>query len=682
MPQNGTIFFKFYILFISLILCEGRSTFEKIFTSIRGGVFLAETQAVELKVAFQGEPGAYSEKCLRELLGPHVTAIGKPSFEEVFRAVSNREVDYALLPVENTLGGSIHANYDLQLKHNLHIIAEHEFRVEHTLLALPGTKLKDVKKVLSHPQALAQCDGFLRGLGVEKVPTYDTAGSAKMIKEQQLKDAAAIASELAGQTFGMEVLAKNIEDDACNFTRFILLGRDPVQSHLTSSTPAKTSLVFVLNNQAGALYKALACFSLRDIDISKIESRPTSPTLLQYLRFQHQQLGMSSTKDAKTTKEKEPPRFLYCFYLDILSSLLTEKAQSAISHLKEQAAFVRVLGSYPKGSKLVGPVKKAIDAFSAQQTPIQGVTLSSTDSSETSFPRLKIGIVGFGKFGQFLSSTLSKYHDIVAMDHADKEKEARDLGIHFYNFFDRAAFFETKPDVIVLAVSILSFENLLRNLPLEMLKGKLIVDVLSVKMHPRKVMVELLPPECDILCTHPMFGPESGGHGWNGLTFVYEKTRISDFQRCEAFLDIFQSERCKVVEMSAEMHDSYSSNNQFVTHLMGRVLAEQNFVPTPVDTKAYGDLLQLVEKTKSDSFDLFYGIYKYNSQSTEQLRKLREAFSHVERQLAAKEAYIAAKAEMVQDERHKLMAEARSLIKDAMSGYLGSSHLKPSSDAD
>eukprot|EP00611_Tribonema_gayanum_P025022 TRINITY_DN5613_c0_g1_i1.p1 TRINITY_DN5613_c0_g1~~TRINITY_DN5613_c0_g1_i1.p1 ORF type:complete len:332 (+),score=102.98 TRINITY_DN5613_c0_g1_i1:121-1116(+) len=239
------------------------------------------------KVAFQGEPGAYSEKCLREMLGQDVIAVGRPSFEDVFRSVSNREADYAVIPIENSLGGSIHANYDLLLRFELFIIGEHDFKVEHSLMALPGTKASEIKQVLSHQQALAQCDNYLRAMpGVERVPTYDTAGSAKMIAEKGMKGCAAIASELAAETYGLEVLATNIEDDHVNFTRFLLLARQPVGVFIAPPVPAKTSVVFTLPNTAGALYKALACFSLRDIDFSKIESRPTSAQLLQYLRYQ------------------------------------------------------------------------------------------------------------------------------------------------------------------------------------------------------------------------------------------------------------------------------------------------------------------------------------------------------------------------------------------------------------
>ena len=252
-----------------------------------------------LKIAYQGEPGAYSEKASKEMLGPHVTTVPYSNFDDVFKAVASREADYAVVPIENSLGGSIHVNYDHLLRYDLHIIAEHEFKVEHYLLALPGVKRGDIKKVMSHYQALAQCDNYLRSWGVQKEATYDTAGSAKLIKENNLIDCAAIASELAGNTYGLDVLEKNIEDDDNNYTRFLLLSRTSVSSLISPSVQTKTSIVFVLPNDPGALYKALACFSLRDIDFCKIESRPTSVQLLQSLQLKYMHPLKSSNEQGK-----------------------------------------------------------------------------------------------------------------------------------------------------------------------------------------------------------------------------------------------------------------------------------------------------------------------------------------------------------------------------------------------
>ncbi|CAM9672850.1 unnamed protein product, partial [Phaeothamnion confervicola] len=371
-----------------------------------------------------------------------------------------------------------------------------------------------------------------------------------MIRDKGLRDCAAVASDLAAKTFGLEVLARNIEDDDVNFTRFLLLSREPAGVHLPPSVPAKTSVVFTVADVPGALYKALACFSLRDVDFSKIESRPTSPILLQYLRYRHLQDGGSGSGGMVSggggmgggAVAADLPRFQYCFYLDFLAAELDDAAQSALSHLRDFAPFVRVLGSYPRKGTLVGPVRDTIDALSRQREaaataarsaalaagtaalPAGAAAGTATGTATTGGPqRLKIGIVGFGKFGQFIARTLAKHADLVVMSRTDQSAAAKAVGARGYLSFEAAEFFANEMDVVVFAVSILSFEEVLRALPADALRGKLVVDVLSVKVHAKKVMLELLPASADVLCTHPMFGPESGKDGWHGLPFLYDK---------------------------------------------------------------------------------------------------------------------------------------------------------------
>lgn len=373
-----------------------------------------------MRVAYQGVPGAYSEKSTRELLGQKVMAIGYPSFEACFRAVASLECDYACLPIENSLGGSIHDNYDLMLRYDLTIVAEHEFRVHHCLIAKEGVKREDIKYAISHPQALAQCDNFLRGLGITPIATYDTAGSAKMISEGgplpdncTPENTAAIASDLAARTYKLNVLDEGIEDDDTNFTRFLLLSRKDITQYLTKKIPAKTSIVFTLPNSPGALYKALACFSLRDIDFSKIESRPTSASLLNFLKFRSQRAGMKSRNKA------DLPRFRYCFYLDFLANQLDENAQNALSHLREQADFLRILGSYPQKSRLVGPVKEAAEQIKHLLVDPDELSLLSSDNADAVKP-LNIGIIGFDAQGQHLAKKLAQKNNVKCMDSVDK----------------------------------------------------------------------------------------------------------------------------------------------------------------------------------------------------------------------------------------------------------------------
>jgi prephenate dehydratase len=267
-----------------------------------------------MKIAYQGEPGAFSEAAARRVEND-ADLLPCRSFEEVFDIVQAGSAAYGVLPIENSIGGSIHRNYDLLLERDLPIVGEVELPVIHHLLALPGTNLAGLKRVYSHPQGLAQCERFLRTLaGVEIIATYDTAGSAKMIADGQLTDAAAIASARAGEVFGLTSLAASVQDFDDNITRFLVVGRHP----LRNAVPDKTSIVFSLPNEPGSLFKALSVFALRDLDLTKVELRPIRGRPWEYL-----------------------------FYLDIPVSRQDLRCARALVHLAEFARTVRTLGSYP-----------------------------------------------------------------------------------------------------------------------------------------------------------------------------------------------------------------------------------------------------------------------------------------------------------------------------------------------
>lgn len=267
-------------------------------------------------VAFQGERRAFSEEAARKLLGEKMTLVPLPTFAEVFDAVEEGRASSAIVPIENSLAGSVYENYDLLLQKNLTIAGEVNLRILHCLLALPRASLGEIKKVYSHPVALAQCqDFFRRQKQLEPIPSYDTAGSAKMIQERKLADSAAIASHLAAEIYGMQVLEEGIEDNKENYTRFLLLAPG-------SQIPAganKTSIVFSLPHQPGTLFKSLSVFALRDINLTKIESRPLHGRPWEYF-----------------------------FYIDFLGSMGEARCQKAIEHLRELADFLKILGSYPK----------------------------------------------------------------------------------------------------------------------------------------------------------------------------------------------------------------------------------------------------------------------------------------------------------------------------------------------
>ncbi len=253
------------------------------------------------------------------LYGPDVELVPEPSFELVFRCVEKGVCSHGVVPIENSLAGSVHRNYDLLLQHQLHIVGEINVRIVHQLIANPGVSLADVRRVYSHPQALAQCEASLTALaGVEVLPTYDTAGSVKLIKEQGLRDAAAIASRRAAEIYEMHILRSNMEDVPDNYTRFLALAPEPA----LPSGPSKTSLVFAFKNVPGSLFKMLSVFALRDIDLTKIESRPLRGRPWEYI-----------------------------FYLDFEGSMEEERCRRAVEHLSEIAAMVRVFGSYPRAAQ-------------------------------------------------------------------------------------------------------------------------------------------------------------------------------------------------------------------------------------------------------------------------------------------------------------------------------------------
>ncbi len=268
-----------------------------------------------MKVAFQGEPGAYSEEAVYGYFGPTET-LPCETFDAVFAAVTSGRAACALIPIENSLAGSIHQNYDLLVNHTLWITGEYFLRVHHCLIGLPGVHKEDIRRVISHPQALGQSAGYLRALpGVKSEPVYDTAGSVKMLKESGTRDTAAVASRRAAELYGMDILDEGIEDNPENYTRFLVIAPEPV----SPSSNAKTSIVFSLHNRPGALFKALSVFALRDIDLTKIESRPLVGTPWNYL-----------------------------FYVDFIGSAQDDSVKRALDHLGEYAPTVRVLGTYPR----------------------------------------------------------------------------------------------------------------------------------------------------------------------------------------------------------------------------------------------------------------------------------------------------------------------------------------------
>lgn len=266
------------------------------------------------RVGYQGEPGAFSEQAVAELF-PDDDAVPIRTLRQVFEEVEQGRLDNGVVPLENSLAGSINETYDLLSRGKAFVVGEVVVSVEHALLALPGTRLGDVKRVASHPQALAQCDEFLATLDAEAVPVYDTAGAAKRIAEEGRRGEAAIASEHAAGIYGLDVLARRIQTSPINQTRFAAISRE----RESLAPPDKTSLLLEIRHEPGALYRCLRPFAERELNLSKLESRPIGDRPWEYW-----------------------------FYLDVQAGIEDPSLTAALAELESEAGRVQVVGSYAR----------------------------------------------------------------------------------------------------------------------------------------------------------------------------------------------------------------------------------------------------------------------------------------------------------------------------------------------
>jgi prephenate dehydratase len=270
-------------------------------------------------VAFQGERGSFSEEAAYKLLGRRIRVLPCETFAATFESVTRGRAHSCLVPIENTLAGSVYENFDLLLANHLHIVGEANLRIVHNLIALPGTARQEVHQVYSHPVALAQCSRFFaKNRRIERVPFYDTAGAVKMLVERHPRGAAAIASRIAAEVYRAHILATHLEDHHENYTRFLLLSKTP----RVSPRASKVSIVFSTRNVPGALFKCLSVFALRDIDLTKMESRPLRGRPWEYF-----------------------------FYVDFIGNVKEKRCQNALAHLAEVTNFLRVLGCYERAKR-------------------------------------------------------------------------------------------------------------------------------------------------------------------------------------------------------------------------------------------------------------------------------------------------------------------------------------------
>ncbi|KAL0536667.1 hypothetical protein IC582_025627 [Cucumis melo] len=283
----------------------------------------------KVRISFKGLPGSYSEDAALKAY-PNCESVPCNEFEDAFKAVELWMADKAVLPIENSSGGSIHRNYDLLLRHRLHIVGEVQLATNLCLLALPGVRAEQLKRVLSHPQALALSDTVLNRLGVVRENVDDTAGAAQYVASSNLRDAGVVAGARTAELYGLNILAEGIQDDLSNVTRYLVLAREPIIPR--TDRPYRTSIVFTLDEGAGVLFKVLALFALREINLTKIESRPQ----------RNRPLRVVDDSNMGTAKY-----FDYLFYIDFEASMAEPRAQHALGLLQEHATFLRVLGCYP-----------------------------------------------------------------------------------------------------------------------------------------------------------------------------------------------------------------------------------------------------------------------------------------------------------------------------------------------
>ena len=272
----------------------------------------------KIKAAYQGEKGAYTESAIYKHFGTEVEAIGYETFEDVFEAVLNKKVNYGALPFENTIAGSVAVNYDLLLKKDVYVIAEIFLKISHHLLSHKGNNLNDIKIIYSHPHALEQCKDFIRDHKLKSLQEYDTAGAAKIVKERNKRDEAAIASELCAKIYDLDIIEKGVETNKNNLTKFLVFVRN--NNIPTNIKKEKTSIAFKTKHYPGALINCLQRLSKSNINLTKLESRPIPENPWEYV-----------------------------FYADFEGGTDDDNVKTALSEMEAASIFVKVLGSYPKG---------------------------------------------------------------------------------------------------------------------------------------------------------------------------------------------------------------------------------------------------------------------------------------------------------------------------------------------
>lgn len=541
-----------------------------------------------MRIGFQGIKNCYSYQVLDKYMKMYIIEpIGFKSFEELFNNLKNNTIDYAILPIENSLGGSVFVNsyasqMDLFYKHEIKIHCEFHYHINHSLYSF-NDNIKNISKVISHPQALLQCNNNIKKHNFRVEEFWDTTASLHRLAELEDKNIACIGPPNLGKEFGLNELYTKFNDVKKNITRFYLVSSNNDKSNDNFNKIINNNLIIenykfsgyiIANDKVGILNRHLNYFTENKYNLTKIESRP-------YLRLN---CANDSVND-----------FSYIFYIEGVSD---NKCINTINNFN-------LFGNFPK-------------------LMFENENLSKINK------QLKVGIIGFGRFGQFVGKEMIDYgFKVFATSRTDYTKIAKEYNIEYVCKSD---FEELDLDIIIFATSILSFENVLKSYSKDFLKKSLLVDVLSVKQYPYEIFKEYLLDDYNLLLTHPMFGPDSANLSWNDKTFVYyvDSTDKKFKKPLNTFLDFWKYKGCNMKNMIPEEHDIETANSQFLTHFIGRTLELLECENTDIDTDGYKSLLKIKNHTVNDSWDLFYALAKYNMKSNDTINKLKYMVSNLE----------------------------------------------------
>lgn len=502
---------------------------------------------------------------------------GYTSLDEICVGLIKFDIDYAIVARE------VYMNFFEKLMHyNVKIIGEEVHNIKYYLVGLSGVKREDLDTISMHSLTSSHCRNFLKTFNnIHMSECTSLLGTIQSLNATS----GIITTDISCLSYGGIDIIETLSDNYS--TSFILLSRD--SGLRNTANIHKTSVIFSL--QSPGDFNCILS-AAKDLCVARIDTM-CSGTMLS---------------------------------LDFIENGANSN-ELFLASLNDKIVY--------RSSYIVGNIHSCIRDY------IDSWILSLDDVSKKTV--MSIGIVGYGTFGQFISKRFKSFgHTLYCIDKDDMRQEAADCGCKFYSLYDTddmIAFFANRLDVIVIAVAIVSFQDVLTMVTSKnLLQNQLIVDVLSVKSHAKSTLLNILPQSVDILCTHPMFGPSSAKHSWKGKNFMFEKVRIRDEVLCNNYLNIFRDSGCQMIEITSELHDEYAAKTQFITHFICRILSRNGYEKTPIDTVTWTNLYNIVQNISNNSNDLFYGLYYYNRSNTErEMERIQMSAGEIYKELMDKD---------------------------------------------